>query len=122
MKKFGRNLLAAIILGAFLFPSFSLAQSNIGKVEKWMAVGDLQNWFSSIGCEREEDGPDKQQQAGWRWPAPYQNQDMQAAKGLWIGTKNYKEPIEGSTFDFKVVHSGPRPQTGGLVEFFPSRI
>ncbi|MCB9248876.1 MAG: hypothetical protein H6613_10215 [Ignavibacteriales bacterium] len=119
MRKFIYKIFFIIILLSFLIPNFSVAQSNVGKIEKWMAVGELQNWFSSIGCEREEDGPEKQQQAGWRWPAPYLNQDMQAAKGLWIGAKNYTEPIEGSTFDFKVVHCGPRPQTGGLVEFFP---
>ena len=56
------------------------AQEGITKFERWLAVGELHNWYSSIGCEREEDGPEKQQQAGWRWPAPYLNQDMQAAK------------------------------------------
>jgi len=93
---------------------------GISKYERWLGVGELHNWYSSIGCEREEDGTDKQQQAGWRWPAPYLNQDMQAAKGIWIGARNYTEPELGNTFDYKVVHCGPRPQTGGInKEFFP---
>ena len=104
----------------FLFPFTMFAQEGITKFERWLGVGELHNWFSSIGCEREEDGPEKQQQAGWRWQAPYLNQDMQAAKGLWIGALNYTEPELGTTFDYKVVHCGPRPQTGGVnKEFFP---
>ena len=95
-------------------------RNGITKFERWLAVGELHNWFSSIGCEREEDGPELQQQAGWRWQAPYLNQDMQAAKGIWIGTRNYTDPVVGVTYDYKVVHCGPRPQTGGInVEFFP---
>ncbi len=116
-KNFGYILLL-MMTAVFLYPDQSVSAQGIGKVEKWLAVGSLQNWYSSIGCEREEDGPIKAQQAGWRWPSPYLNQDMQAAIGLWIGAKNYTEP-GGQKYDFKVVHCGPRPQTGGLVEFFP---
>ncbi|MBU2507137.1 MAG: hypothetical protein KJ799_10500 [Bacteroidetes bacterium] len=91
--------------------------SNAQVVNKWIAVGDLHNWFSSIGSEREEDGFEKQQQAGWRWPAAFRHQDMQAAKGIWIGSKNYTEP-DGLKFDYKVVSCGPRP-LAGAGEFFP---
>ena len=122
MKKYSYSLILLILVSSFTFLSNAvLGQDGTTKFERWMAVGELHNWFSSIGCEREEDNPsDKQQQAGWRWPAPYLNQDMQAAKGLWIGARNYTEPILGTTFDYKVVHCGPRPQTGGIdKEFFP---
>jgi hypothetical protein len=120
MKKNSFSIIITIIISIILSSSAVFAQEGITKFERWLAVGELHNWFSSIGCEREEDGPEKQQQAGWRWPAPYLNQDMQAAKGVWIGAKNYTEPELGTTFDYKVVHCGPRPQTGGIdKEFFP---
>jgi len=121
MKKYFYGIITFNIILAICFsPSIINAQNGITKFERWLAVGELQNWFSSIGCEREEDGFELQQQSGWRWPGPYLNQDMQAAKGLWIGAKNYTEPETGTKFDFKVVHCGPRPQTGGVnKEFFP---
>ena len=121
MKKyFYRIIILNIVLSVCFAPTAIQAQEGITKFEKWLAVGELHNWFSSIGCEREEDGPELQQQAGWRWPAPYLNQDMQAAKGIWIGARNYTDPDVGVTYDYKVVHCGPRPQAGGInKEFFP---
>ena len=53
---------------------------------KWMAIGDLQNWYSAAGCEIEigRTGQISDQQDGLRWPAFYRIQDNQAAKGLWL--------------------------------------
>jgi ligand-binding sensor domain-containing protein len=84
-------------------------------VFRWMAIGSLQNFFSSYGSEFEEIRT-LQQQDGWRWPAQYPYQDMQASKGLWIGTTAYTD-TRGRTFPRKVVHVGPR--TRGAGEFVP---
>lgn len=113
------STISILIMLIFILPLGIEAQPNIGKFEKWLNAGSFHNWYSSIGHEREEDGPIRRQQAGWRWPGYYLHQDMQAAKGLWIGCRNYTEPELGTTFEYKTVHCGPRPYTGGLVEFFP---
>ncbi|KAB2922455.1 MAG: T9SS type A sorting domain-containing protein [Bacteroidetes bacterium] len=94
----------------------ALAAAVTAQGSKWMSVGSLQNWYSEYGCEIEE-GRVKVQQDGLRWPAIYQYQDAQAAKGLWVGTTNYTEPA--GIFPHKVVHVGPRVQ--GIGEFFPVR-
>jgi predicted outer membrane repeat protein len=77
---------------------------------KWIAVGDLHSWYSSAGSEREvgRTGHVSDQQDGLRWPALYRWQDTQAAKALWIGTTDYYDPLVDQTFDYKVVHVGPR--------------
>lgn len=67
---------------------------NAQYVNKWMSVGTLHNWYSEIGSEREH-GFQPIQQFGMQWPAQYNYQDMQCAKGLWIGAKNFTE-VEGS--------------------------
>lgn len=85
---------------------------------RWMAVGSLHNWYSSIGSEIEH-GFMKVQQYGMQWPAIYQYQDMQAAKALWIGCKNFTDQ-NGMFFPYKVVHVGPRVSGGG--EFFPIKM
>jgi hypothetical protein len=51
-----------------------------------------------------------------QWPAILRKQDSQAAKGLWIGARNFTDET-GFTFDYKVVHVGPR--TSGVGEVFP---
>ena len=82
----------------------------IGDETKWLAVGSLNNWYSSAGCEielgRTHSIPD--QQDGLRYPAQFRYQDSQAAKALWIGVKNFNDPKAGKVFDHKVVHIGPR--------------
>ena len=77
---------------------------------KWIKVGNLHNFYQAHGCEPEEDFGDTQQ-FGLRWPAFYDLQDMQAARGFWIGVKDYYDPQVDYTFPFKVAHCGPRPRT-----------
>lgn len=77
---------------------------------KWLAIGDLQNWFSSEGCEIEigRTGATSDQIDGLRYPALYDMQDVQCQKSLWIGAANYSDPISGLTYEHKVVNVGPR--------------
>lgn len=82
---------------------------------KWLSAGMLHNWYSEIGSEIEH-GFIASQQYGKQWPAIYRYQDMQAAKAMWIGCRNFQE-VDGTTFDYKVVHVGPR--VTGVDEFFP---
>ena len=82
---------------------------------KWVAGGSFHNWYSSAGSEKEE-GLVAQQQYGWRWPGVYDFQDMQAAKGLWIGAQNVVDE-SGASYPARVVHVGPR--VTGVGEVFP---
>jgi len=122
MKKTVIKIFSILFWIIFFITQPELNAQGIGKIEKWLNVGSFHNWYSSIGGEREEDTPATPtniQVWGWQWPAFYPRQDMMAAQGLWIGTKNYLDPQVNITFDYKTVHCGPRPQTGGLSEFFP---
>lgn len=77
---------------------------------RYLNIGMLKSWFSSRGCEIETGRRDlsSDQQDGFAYPALYKWQDMQAAKGLWIGTTNYADPLSEENYDYKVVHIGPR--------------
>ncbi len=100
-------------LFANTFAAFSLILSvAYASQSKWIAVGELHNWYSEEGCEIElgRTGQIPDQQDGLRWPAQFSFQDMQAAKGLWIGTTNFDDPQAepSKVYDYKVVHVGPR--------------
>ena len=97
-----------IIVAMTSLSSFLHAQET-----RWMSIGSLQSWYSSIGSEIEE-GRVKVQQDGLLWPAIYQYQDMEAAKAIWIAVNPHD--YGGSTGPY-VVHVGPR--VSGLKEFFP---
>src|SRR3989339_1304630 len=85
----------------------------------WMSAGSLHNWYSEIGSELEEAGFIKTQQFGMQWPAIYSYQDMQAARGMWIGAKDFTDE-KGQNFPYKVVTVGPRnPQ---FYSFFPVKM
>lgn len=103
------NLLILLIT----FGLYSTAYSQYAT--KWMSVGSLHNWYSEIGSEIEE-GFVKEQQYGLQWPALYAHQDIQAAKGFWIGAENFTDE-RGDIYPHKVVHVGPRVTGAG--EFFP---
>lgn len=93
-----------LLLGALFFLNI---QSSAQFKNKWMNVGSLHSWYSEIGCELEAAGFVQTQQDGLQWPAIYPYQDMQAAKGMWIGAKNFTDE-NGNVFPAKVVTIGPR--------------
>ncbi|RMH60355.1 MAG: hypothetical protein D6677_13860 [Calditrichaeota bacterium] len=77
---------------------------------QWIAVGDLHDWFHSAGAEQEVGRTFQvsDQQDGLRWNAQFRYQDTKAAKALWLGVKNYNDAVAGKTYNYKVVHAGPR--------------
>lgn len=89
---------------------FLFLGTAIGDETKWIAIGDLHNWYSSAGNEREvgRRGLITDQQDGLRYPAQYNWQDCQAAKSMWIGATNFYDANRNATYDYKVVHVGPR--------------
>ena len=95
-----KNKLTRLVL--ILFVVLSTATSIFGDETKWIAVGMLHDWFSSRGCEIETGRRNliSDQADGLRWPAQFNWQDCKAAKALWIGTKNYNDPLVDKTFDF----------------------
>ncbi|UCF64123.1 MAG: hypothetical protein JSW33_16415, partial [bacterium] len=101
--------LILVILG---IPQLSKAQ------HKWMAVGSLHNYYSEMGSEIEH-GRRETQQDGLVWPAHLPWQDNQAAKGFWIGCKNFTDE-RGDLYEYKVITVGPRSKGEG--EFFPTEL
>ncbi len=115
MKRFRLNTWAAG-LGCAL--AMGLGIHNTAQAQeqyRWMTAGSLHSWYGSLGFEHEE-ALGTGQQNGLQWPAIYRYQDSQAAKGLWLGARNFTDE-RGNTFPFKVVHKGPRAT--GLNAFFP---
>lgn len=111
--KNNRNRFFFAIIVLALLPLHVNAQFSY----KWMSAGALHNWFSEAGCEIEEGrSSDASQQDGLQWPAIFAYQDCQAAKGLWMGARNFTDE-KGDDYSYKVVHVGPR--TSGVGEVFP---
>ena len=111
-RTFARSLITVAFASSFCF-SPVLSQQQV----KWMSVGSLHTWYSSMGSEREvgRRGLVADQQDGLQWPAIYRYQDSQAAKALWIAVNPWT--YGDGTVGPYVVHVGPR--VSGVGEFFP---
>lgn len=95
-------------LALLIIISLGIQFTNFAQFKNvWMSAGSLHSWYSEIGSELEEGGPIKRQQYGMQWPAIYGYQDMQAARGMWIGAKDFTDE-KGTYYPFKVVTIGPR--------------
>ncbi|HSQ77204.1 MAG TPA: hypothetical protein VLT13_16700 [Bacteroidota bacterium] len=112
MKKLGITGVSFLFLLALRMPSWAQNYETT-----WMSVGSLHNWYANYGCEKEE-GRFLKQQDGLMWEAIYANQDIQAAKGMWIGTTNFTD-ADGTVYPHKVISVGPR-YSGGNV-FIPQK-
>ncbi|MFC1483782.1 hypothetical protein ACFL6Q_01880 [Candidatus Neomarinimicrobiota bacterium] len=104
----GRIRRSLYYIGAVIFLTSTGASLHAQEVRQ-LKIGSLHNWYRTDASEPEH-GFIEIQQAGLEWPAQYEKQDNQAAKGLWIGTTNYTdaEQYGGNTYPYKVVHVGPR--------------
>jgi hypothetical protein len=81
---------------------------------KWIRVGSLQSWFSNCGAELEYGRRGRNccqefdQTDQFYWDAQFEYQDRVCSKGLWLGCKNFQDPVDGKTYDYKVISAGPR--------------
>lgn len=106
MKRFKQTTQLSILLISIMFVFLSSTEVKAQFTNVWMSAGSLHSWYSEIGSELEEAFV-RRQQYGMQWPAIYPAQDMQAARGFWIGAKNFTDE-NGTNFTYKVVTIGPR--------------
>lgn len=104
-----RLFFASLIL---MFTNTFQANAQVAQELRFMRVGDLQSYFSSVGAEVEYNrgaGFDNQADGMW-WPAQYQirqNENL-ASRGMWIGTTDFDDPLSGERYPYKIVAIGPR--------------
>lgn len=106
MKSKKQTTQLSLVLISILFVFLSSTEVKAQFTNVWMSAGSLHSWYSEIGSELEEAFV-RQQQYGMQWPAIYRSQDMQAARGFWIGAKDFTDE-NGNNFPYKVVTIGPR--------------
>lgn len=106
MKRIKQTTQSTLALISLLFVLLSSTEVKAQFTNVWMSAGSLHSWYSEIGSELEEAFV-RQQQYGMQWPAIYKSQDMQAARGFWIGAKDFNDE-NGNQFPYKVVTIGPR--------------
>ena len=100
-KKFRLVLLVCGVL--FIAGSY---QHAVSQDLRWMRIGQLQSFYIDYGAECELTAFNN----NWlTWPTQYgDNQYTTRARGIWLGAKNFYDPVEKKTKSVKVVGAGPR--------------
>ena len=66
--EYALNFIKSITLILIVSVVFLLNETHAQYKNAWMSVGSLNNWYSEIGSELEEQGFIKTQQDGMQWP------------------------------------------------------
>lgn len=75
---------------------------------RWLRINELQTFISETGMEYESQATTSNLNF-FSWPSQYSSdQTVMRAHGLWIGCKNFNDPVENKVKSVKVIGSGPR--------------
>ena len=93
---------------------------------RWLRVSELQSFINEVGAEFEGENTIGNTDF-FSWPAQYGHvfaigdQTNARAKGLWIGCRNFDDPVAGN-LSVKVITSGPRPAADRINQIFEQDI
>jgi hypothetical protein len=94
------------ILGLLILCS---VQDTFAQRIKWLAITQLQSQINEIGAEYELEFAQGSILNFFSWPVQYGiGQTTCRMNAVWIGCKNFDDPVEGNIKSVKVIGSGPR--------------
>jgi len=87
--------------------------------QRWIRVGETQCYFFDYGAEPESsDGVNF-----FSWPTQYSDdQSTVRFRALWIGARNFYDPVEQKVKGVKVIGAGPRLPDNQFTMIFPQSI
>lgn len=113
-----RYLVITILILLFNLVQFSFAQDS-----RWLHVSNLQSPINEIGAEYEGEFTGLLNTNYFSWPAQYGlEQNTMRMQGLWIGCKNFDDPVENKIKSVKVIGSGPRKFDDVVNQIFEKEI
>lgn len=122
-KKSNVSVKKLLILIAFF--SFTIANQTTVYAQdlRWLHVSELQAPINEVGAEYEGEFTSLLNTNYFSWPAQYGlEQNTMRMQGLWIGCKNFDDPVEGKVKSVKVIGSGPRQSSDRVNEIFEKSI
>jgi len=124
MKIQERKFKRVIVFLALAVLCLSAADVSVAQQVKWLSVTDLQCPINSIAANYEAEYSYNQNGGDFfTWPAQFgiglNDQSTMRMEGIWIGVKDYNDPVAGKVLTPKVVSSGPRNDPDRPNEIFP---
>jgi hypothetical protein len=114
-----RNPLLLFMLSLWILSGVSSAYAQ---QIRWLRTGELQSFINEIGAEYESELSVGNTNY-FSWPAQYGiDQNTVRMQAVWIGCKNFDDPVEKKVKSVKVIGSGPRDFTDRPNQIFPQEI
>ncbi|MDZ7288368.1 MAG: hypothetical protein ONB44_00355 [candidate division KSB1 bacterium] len=114
-----RNRLLLLTIGLWVVSSVVTVDAQ---EIKWLRVGELQSPINEIGAEYENEFPQGNTNY-FSWPAQYGiDQNTTRMKAVWIGCKDFYDPVEKKLKSVKVIGSGPRNAPDRTNQIFEKEI
>lgn len=118
MKKTNLNLRLLLSAAGLVLIAGAFGPSA-AQDQRWLRVGETQSFFVDYGTETELVA----NQNYLTWPTQYgDNQHTTRAKGVWIGARNFYDPVEKKIKGVKVISAGPRLPANNSTMLFPRTI
>lgn len=106
-----------------LFFIFNMVDTGFTQDIRWLRVSELQSPINEVGAEWETEFNQTGSTSNYfSWPAQYNiDQTLIREKGLWIGCRNFNDPVLGTVKNIKVIGSGPQ-SVASPDQIFPQEI
>lgn len=115
-----KNCILLLSLTIWYLSSFN---SLFAQDTRWLRVSSLQEPINSIGASFENEYSFNQNTNFFTWPAEYgvglNDQNTIRMEGVWIGCRNFNDPVAGKVLSYKVIGSGPRSDANIYDQIFP---
>lgn len=123
MKKVTFTIGKRLLIFAASIMMLGSLNTNYAQDIRWLHVTDLQSPINEVGAEYENEFNSLLNTNYFSWPAQYGlDQNTVRMIGMWIGCKNFDDPVEGKLKSVKVIGSGPRNAADRVNEIFEQEI
>ncbi len=111
-----RNKFSILIVGLLIMCS---VHNTFAQRIRWLGITQLQSQINEIGAEYELEFSQGSIFDFYAWPVQYGiGQTTCRMNALWIGSRNFDDPVEGDIKSVKVIGSGPRNALDRVNEIF----
>jgi hypothetical protein len=108
MKNQARKFASQSIAPAIILLLLIAVSSGFSQQIRWLRITELQGPYNNLGAEFENEFSTGNADF-FSWPAQYGiEQNTLRSRGLWIGCRNFDDPVEGIVKSVKVIGVGPR--------------
>ncbi|MGD0339165.1 MAG: hypothetical protein ABSB78_10275 [Bacteroidota bacterium] len=122
MKKHAMKIGIPFLVLAIIFTIAVGSHTSYAQQARWLRIVPLQGPVNELGAEFETEWNTGNADF-FSWPAQYGiGQNTCRMRGMWIGCKDFDDPVANKVLSYKVIGVGPRDGSNRIGMIFPVKI